>query len=129
MIALPLHEKIASDAFDEDERPRRATPARLAILFLLVLGIVRVALFDPFGVASLMNTDRTVTHIVMFQFRDGVSRDVMAEVRSLSPFPNPCAMRPQLLTSPALGCIANVCAQGRLRASVHGRALHQQRDG
>ena len=94
MIALPLHEKIASDPFDDDEPPRRATPARLAILFLLVLGIVRVALLDPFGVASLMNTDRTVTHIVMFQFRDGVNREVMAEVHL--PLPSPIPVRRDL---------------------------------
>jgi hypothetical protein len=87
MVALPLHEKTAFDPLDDDDdTPRRLSPARLAILFLLVVGIVRVAFLDPLGVAglstSLMASEGTVTHIVMFQFRDGVNRDVMAEVRS-----------------------------------------------
>lgn len=97
MVALPLHEKNAFDPLDDDdEPPRRLSPARLAILFLLVVGLVRVALLDPLGVAgwstSLMANEGTVTHIVMFQFRDGVNRDVMAEVRSLPLLPRtfPC---------------------------------------
>lgn len=135
MVALPLHEKNAFDTLDDDdEPPRRPSPVRLAILLFLVLGIVRVVLLDPFGVAgwstSLMTSEGTVTHIVMFQFRDGVNRDVMAEVRFLSPSsPGPVgATRPHLLTPRASSdCISNVCAQGRLRAPLHGGALHQQR--
>lgn len=135
MVALPLHEKNAFDTLDDDdEPPRRPSPVRLAILLFLVLGIVRVVLLDPFGVAgwstSLMTSEGTVTHIVMFQFRDGVNRDVMAEVRFLSPSsPGPIgATRPHLLTPRAPSdCVSNVCAQGRLRAPLHGRALHQQR--
>ncbi|KAK1832263.1 hypothetical protein QBC39DRAFT_256823 [Podospora conica] len=84
MVALPLHEKNTFD--DDDDTPRRPSPARLAILFLLIVGLVRIAFLDPFGVAgwstSLMATDATVTHIVMFQFRDGANRDVMAETAS-----------------------------------------------
>ena len=126
MVALPLHEKTAFDPLDDDaDTPRRPSPARLAILLLLLVGIVRVAFLDPLGVAgwstSLMTSEGTVTHIVMFQFRDGVNRDVMAEVRSLPPPPNLCDAAS--LADPA--CVVRLhleCTRSRTAACTPTRA-------
>lgn len=127
-LPLPLREKNAFDTLDDDdEPPRRPSPVRLAILLFLVLGIVRVVLLDPFGVASwstsLMANEGTVTHIVMFQFRDGVNRDVMAEVCFLSLLPRTCRCDAASPADPA--CVVRLrleCMRSRTAACTPTRA-------